>query len=329
VSAAAGYQVTERLAFGLSANYWIGDWTSRGNTSFRFSSVEPAAELFRVDTTFDQAHHLEGLNVNLGLLLRYPWLSVGAVARLPFAGGYDLDETTRSQVSGLLAGQAPTDTPTEALVTTRLRWPVSTGVGIAIRPLTGLTLAADVTHSAWSRTVIEGLPTGALLTSVPEPGAAADAEDSTTFLDRNFFDLQPASVTETKDTSQWRLGAEYLIQFPSLIVPLRAGVFRDRSPIPNLSTGQARQIDGVTLGLGVSFSSLALDVAFERRETEGAIGLRLRQGQPASTGVPTELVVENRVVASLIYRFGTDDPLKKLLRRLFVGPDADGDEAGR
>ena len=78
----------------------------------------------------------------------------------------------------------------------------------------------------------------------------------------------------------------------------------------------------------MSFEHLALDLAFERRTSEGAIGLRLRQGQPVSVDVPTETVQENRVVASLIYRFGDDDPVKKFLRRLFVGPDEEDQDAG-
>lgn len=321
VSLAAGYQVTERLSLGLSTNYWIGDWTSRGNTNFRFLSSGAGTELLRIETLFDQAHHLEGLNVNLGLLLRYPWLSIGGVARLPFAGGYDLEEATSSRFSGPFAGELPIDTDTQGSVTTRLRWPVSTGLGIAIRPLTGLTLAADVTRSAWSRTVIEALPNGALLTTASGEALDPVTGFDGTFVDRNFFDLQPAPVSGTRDTRQWRLGAEYLVQLPSAIVPLRVGGFKDHSPIVDLATGEPREIEGFTVGGGVSFSSVAIDFAFERRETEGAIGLRLRQGQPVSTSGPSEAVVENRFVASLIYRFGPDDPIKRFLRRVFVGPD--------
>ena len=61
-------------------------------------------------------------------------------------------------------------------------------------------------------------------------------------------------------------------------------------------------------------------MTYERRNAEGDVGLRVNaQGKPAGD-FARERVTENRVVASLIYRFGDDDPLKRALRFLFVGP---------
>jgi hypothetical protein len=169
--------------------------------------------------------------------------------------------------------------------------------------------------------VIDNVPGGALLTPIETSPVTGEAVD--TFTDRNFFDLLPASETVTQDTSHWRAGGEYLLVFSKLVIPLRGGVYRDRSPIAELGTDEGRQIKGWTAGTGLNFSHFVLDVAFERRESSGRLGLRLRQGQPiqAGTTVSTEDVRQDRIVASLIYRFGgAEDPLKKLFRSMFVGP---------
>ena len=275
-----------------------------------------------VTTNFLQEQKVRGLNVNAGFLLKYTRLSVGGVVRLPYAGDYNLTEGD-SQVA-FDQGQAEPARPIDFDVKTRLHWPLSAGVGVALRPLRGLTLTGDFTQSHWSRTSIDDVPAGALLT--PEKrDANGNPEDS--FTNRNFFDLLPSSETGTSDTSQWRAGGEYLVTFiPKVVVPLRGGLFRDRSPVSDLAK-QARELGfsgakGWTAGTGLNFAHVVLDVAFERRESEGVVSLRLRAGQPVNlASAPHETVREDRVVASLIYRFADNDPLKRALRYLFVGPE--------
>ena len=321
-SLSAGYQVTSRLALGASVNYWFAHWTAKGQNTFRLR-VRPTGssrtvEVPLVTTNFLQEQKVRGLNVNAGFLLKYTRLSVGGVVRLPYAGDYNLTEGD-SQVA-FDQGQAEPARPIDFDVKTRLHWPLSAGVGVALRPLRGLTLAGDFTQSHWSRTSIDDVPAGALLT--PEKrDANGNPEDS--FTNRNFFDLLPSSETGTSDTSQWRAGGEYLVTFiPKVVVPLRGGLFRDRSPVSDLASNEGRRIKGWTAGTGLNFAHVVLDVAFERRESEGVVSLRLRAGQPVNlASAPHETVREDRVVASLIYRFADNDPLKRALRYLFVGPE--------
>ncbi len=108
---------------------------------------------------------------------------------------------------------------------------------------------------------------------------------------------------------------------------MTAAIIRDRSPVilnPLLEEG--RRIEGWTVGTGLNFSHLVFDVAFERRTTSGLIGYLVRPGRGSAeidTSLsPTEDVQEDRLVASVIYRPGSDkDPLKKLFRALFVGDE--------
>jgi len=330
VTASAGYEVTSRLSLGVSLNYWLAKWTAQGTSSSRIEVFIPGErpESFPAsDVRFEQRQDLDAFNLNAGFLLRYPRVSVGGVVRLPFTGDY----TLREKETGTIIDFADVDEegfPRRILVNeefetrNRFHWPRSAGVGIALRPFGKLTLAADFTWSQWSKAYIEELPEGALLTE-------GDGDPNTLiFTDRNFFDLLPQSgqgsrqrpvSSATVDTFQWRAGAEYLVVIPKVVVPLRLGLFRDRSPIADLVTDEGRRVRGFTAGTGLNFSHVVFDVAFERRTSDGVVGIR-RRGAAASGGeLSRESVREDRLVASLIFRFGADDPIKRGLRSLFVG----------
>jgi long-subunit fatty acid transport protein len=320
ISLVAGYQLTSRLSLGTAINYWFSQWTAKGTNSFRLR-VRPvgggrAVEVPLLSDQFHQDQSMRGVNFNTGILLKYPRVSVGAVVRLPFTGDYSLVE--KDTQTAFDSGKAQ---PAQALdfdVKTRLHWPRSAGAGVALRPLRGLTLTGDYSHSAWSRASLEDVPAGALLTA-QSFNAQGDPQDS--FTNRNFFDLLPASETATVDTSQWRAGSEYLVtSLPKVVIPLRVGIFRDQSPISDLGRSEGRRITGWTAGTGINFPHVVLDVAFERRESAGTVSLRLKAGQPVPSDAATETVREERVVASLIYRFSDDDPIKRALHYVFVGP---------
>lgn len=321
-SVSVAYEATKRLLVGLSANYWVGEWRAVGSTNFRIQAAprppQPPVELYRIETDFDQDQSLRGLNVNFGVLLRYPKFSLGAAFRLPFTGAYDLIENGQTLTTTF--GEPAGDPEIRAVgAKSQLEYPQSLGVGIAVHPFTGLTLAGDFSQYRWSRMTLANIPDGALLTPTPAVDSAGNVA-ATQYLDRNFFDVQPASQTTTNDTKQWRAGIEYLFSLPRVVVPVRGGIYRDRSPVASVGFGEGRLIRGWTAGTGFNFSHLVFDVAFERRESEGPVGLVFRGGQlTPQENAPSEKVQEDRLVASLIYRFGPDDPIKRAFRAIFVG----------
>ncbi len=321
-SVAAGYQVTARLSLGAALNYWVASWRAQGVANFRQVvrvPGQPPDEFEFSRERFLQKQRFRALNLNVGLLLKYSRLSLGGVMRLPFTGDYELEETGRSEE--FFPEETATDV--ENKVTSRLHWPRSVGFGVALRPFKGFTLAGDYVRSQWSNTFIEDVPGGTLLT---DQLTDADGNVIPTFTNRNFFDLLPASQTFTINTGQLRGGAEYLVNLPVVIIPLRVGAFRDTSPVGQLNR-QRRKIEGFTVGTGFNFSHLVLDVAYERRRSDGVIALLGAFGGRRLAGVapPSESVVEERIVASLIYRFGGkgEDPLKRLFRFLFVGKEGE------
>ena len=326
VNLSAGYQATSRLALGVTFNYWTADWTAQGSDNFRLRVKAPrgTVDVPLLSTHFDQQQSMRAWSVNTGFLLKYPWLSIGGILRLPFNGYYNLKEND-SSIAFDDQGQPLPALADQFAVTSRLYWPRSAGVGVALRPFKGLTLAGDFTRSYWSQATLSNVPAGALLTPT-KTGPTGARED--TFNDRNFFDLLPSSTTSTNDTNAWHGGGEYLVVLPHLIVPLRGGIFRDRSPIAELGTDLGRQTRGWTAGIGLNFSRLVLDFAFERRQSEGIVSLRLQRGQTPQTGgiaLSSENVKQDRLVASAIYRFGgDDDPLKRAFRFLFGGPKEEG-----
>jgi long-subunit fatty acid transport protein len=318
VSLASGLDVAGPLSIGASLNFWSGSWRASGTETEQLHLHVPDeldASVPSGVTRFDQDQRLSGLSLNLGVLLHSSWLRVGGMLRLPFDGNYRLAETR--SFTDPDGGMVPED----YRMRSRLHWPRSVGLGVALRPFRRLTVALDFVHTEWSQTVLDNVPNGALLANPVVDAQGVPVADR--YEDRNFFDLFPASQTLTSDSGQWRAGIEYLLTFPHLVVPLRVGAFHEQSPVPDLALREARSVDGFTLGWGLNFDRVVFDVAYEARYTKGTTGALLTPDfrQSLST-YSTENVVYQRVVASLIVRpgrSGSEDPLIKALRRLFGG----------
>jgi long-subunit fatty acid transport protein len=322
ISLSSGYELTSHVLVGATVNYWLADWTAHGTNDVRvFRTVKKETQDIPINnTTFSQAQSLRGINLNLGFLARYSHLSIGAVAHLPFVGEYSLTERDQSHSFDVDAQGVSTPRPatTPAFnVNSRLHWPLYLGTGVAVRPLRGLTFTGDLAGSHWSQATIDDVPAGALLTPV-EVNAMGQRQDS--FTDRNFFDLQPASETTTQNTLQWRLGGEYLIVTPKVVLPLRGGWVHDRSPVTDPGADHGRPIKGWTAGTGLNFAHVVLDVAYERLTSEGEVSFRLKSGQPIHSSSPAETIRDNRVVASVLIRFGENDAIRRSLDSVFVGP---------
>lgn len=285
LTAGAGLDLGAGLMVGASTSFWIGEWTASGHQTT--SALLPDSRFEVERETFQQNHSLRGFNLNLGALYRRSWFSLGGVVRLPFAGRYAVEEQIDI---------ATLDAPPSQLVLgmrTLLHWPFSGGAGVALRPLKGLTLAGEGSWTAWETTSVDNVPDGALMTlSMDVP-----------YLDRNFFDLFPASQSLTSSAAQWRLGIEYLLNLPRFVTPLRVGYSWETSPVPDLSLSDGRQIRVATAGFGINFSRVALDFAWQRRLSSGTLGAMLAPAGLADVTFPHEDVTQDLALTSIVIRF--------------------------
>ena len=73
----------------------------------------------------------------------------------------------------------------------------------------------------------------------------------------------PEGMSDIKDTTQVRIGGEYLFVFPEryMIIPFRAGLFYDPEP----SQGETKDFYGFSIGSGVAYKGFIFDVAYQLR----------------------------------------------------------------
>ena len=74
---------------------------------------------------------------------------------------------------------------------------------------------------------------------------------------------RPLGVSGVKNTTQIRLGGEYLIIKPdqNWVVPLRWGIFYDPEP----SEGDVKDFYGISIGTGISYKRYVFDLAYQLR----------------------------------------------------------------
>ena len=262
VSFAAGLRIARPIRIGVVINRWLNGFEE---TRQRLGDKRAVQQ----NVTFD----LSGWNANLGVIV-HPTenFNVGFVYKWPFEGDVVLSRRSRE---GDLPVAPVTGYPT-------LSFPAAAGVGLSWRLTSPLTVSADFTRSYWSQ------------------GHIYDyfdvARPPTTYPDLLYPTLLQAPPQENSD--QWRFGVEYVLVGRKLSVPLRAGYYSDRQYFVD-ARGSAPRYDGVTVGAGVVFRGLLVDVAYVRQT-----GSYQDPDWVAQSG--RAKVTTHQLYASLIYRFGSN-----------------------
>ena len=150
--------------------------------------------------------------------------------------------------------------------------PLSYGIGVAWRISDALTLDLDVYRTRWSDYILK---------------------DSS---GNNFspIDGRPESQSDIKDTTQVRVGGEYLFVFPdkNMVVPVRAGIFYDPEP----SEGEVKDFFGFSLGSGIAYKRVIFDIAYQLRW-----GHNIDTGNLIATSEAD--IMQHTILASLIIHF--------------------------
>ena len=285
-SLAAAYECSQRILRGLTYNYWRGRWdldTGSSETSGGSASV----------LRFRQGNSLDGQNVNLGLLWRWPTWSLGLVHQTGFHATYGfttrIDSTVRANSSSSSADEVG------------VHWPDSTGLGLAIRPWDQWLFTADLQYTAWSQ--------------------AKFMSDKASLNGLGFFDLRKSSGGQ--NATVLRLGVERLWVSPSgLLVPFRLGASREPQPVVDPVTGDQRIMYGLSCGSGFKRGCYTLDLAYRyawaKRQASQFLDINQLLAGTNTSSVGTERTVEQRVEMTFIMQFERQ-PVDRLLRYLFVG----------
>jgi len=246
LSPAVGVQVRPGLYVGATLNFWgefIGEngWSS---TNRNRTVIVNGARVTDLYTSKSTSVAFRGTNANLGVLWNVagPW-TVGAVYKTPFDARLRGEQEISQWNNGVFLGSSSI---TEKM---RLKMPDSYGVGVSYHPNDALTVDLDVYRTNWSR-----------FTLVDEAG---DKWNPVT--------AKAISEGRLDDTTQVRLGAEYLFIKERMVFPVRAGVFYDPEP----QTGSVDDYYGFTVGTGYAGGNIAVDISYQFRfanEIKGDLG---------------------------------------------------------
>lgn len=278
ISPAYAIQITPRFSVGATFNiwtdelFWDNDWTA--NTDEMFSGIGVTGTTYRNKRTRKESFsHFKGFNMNVGFLWDVnPTITVGAVFKTPFEASlrYRYKETQKvyqpaigSMITSSVAFSEHRD----------LKMPMSYGLGVAVRLSDVWTISFDVYRTNWSRFFMETKERG----------------------DFSPIDGTPRRFSHVHDTTQVRVGGEYLLMLEKIIIPLRAGLFYDPQP----SQKHPDDFFGFSLGSGIMLNKhVLLDWAYEMRYGRNVCGGTLG-------GIPDSKadIIQHKLMLSMIYHF--------------------------
>lgn len=278
LSPAYAIQITPRFSVGAAFNiwtdrlFWNNDWTTKTRESFSGIGVTGTTYINK-RLRKESYSHFKGFNMNFGFLWDInPTITIGAVFKTPFEAGlhYRYQETQKIYQRAL--GRIITSS-VRFSEHRELEMPMSYGVGMAVRLSDILTVAFDVYRTNWSRFFME---------------------------DKNHRKTSPITGAPKKhshvhDTTQIRLGGEYLLMLEKTIIPLRAGLFYDPQP----SQKHPDDFFGFSLGSGIMMGKhVLLDWAYQMRYGHNVSGGSLGGIADAKADI-----IQHKIMVSMIYHF--------------------------
>jgi long-subunit fatty acid transport protein len=237
-------EITPRLSLGTTVNIWTDElfWENKWEENyFDCAAGDQGGTPVTIETFMTEKYSkFHGINTNLGLLWNLNHsLTLGFVIKTPFDASIHHDFSF-TQTTTLGSTTLPS---TSSLISedVKLRMPLSYGIGFAWRISDILSFDVDVYQTEWEDYIL-----------IDSQGNKFSPIDG-----------QRESDSDVKDTTQVRLGGEYLFinQKRRIVVPLRAGVFYDPEP----SHGNVKDFYGATVGLGIAHKKAIFDIAYQLR----------------------------------------------------------------
>jgi long-subunit fatty acid transport protein len=274
---AASVEILSGLSFGATLNIWTDEllWKNGWDAKYSESSVGTLAGVpVKIDTNIkDDYREFRGVNANFGLLWNInQYVTFGAVVKTSFNADIE-HEFTFDQVQKFGdADNSVIKSRENFTEDVELDMPLSYGAGLAIRFSDVFTMDLDVYRTDWSEFFLED--------------GQGDKYSP--------IDGRPKSESNVNDTTQVRIGAEYLFipQTKNIIIPVRAGIFYDPEP----SEGDPEDFYGFSVGSGLAYKQFIFDAAYQFRW-----GNDVDTGNLISTSEAD--VREHSVLASIIFHF--------------------------
>lgn len=239
MSPAYAVQIIPQLLIGCTLNFWDNALGKNGweRTQDSVLSGAIAGNPIEIKYSWREDASFEGFNTHFGFLwqINGPW-TLGGVYKTAF----DADLKTKTYER---QNSQPPVTSREDFI---MRMPPSYGLGLAYRHSDNWTTALDVYRTEWSRFVKRD-----------------EAGNET-----NPLDGASISAGRLKDTTQVRLGTEYLFIKRQYIIPARVGVFYDPEP----AKGCLDEFYGVTFGTGYARGRMVFDIAYQFRTGNNVTG---------------------------------------------------------
>ncbi len=271
LSPALAIQITPSLSVGTTLNLWKdllykNSWKTCYDENIEIT-FKATGETFQASSYYTEEYNFSGVNFHLGLLWdinRY--ITLGVVFKSPFTADLRHNYTFVDK-SG---SGSDSDASWSVSDNESIDMPMSFGMGIAVRPSDAFTVDLDIYTTRWEDYILH-TSTGKSVS--PISGLEEDR-------------------SKVGNTTQVRLGSEYLIIGEKIVAPIRCGVFYDPEP----SKDGVDDFWGFSIGAGVAYKRFVFDTAFQ-----------YRFGKDIETNIAGENAVQDKnaytIHSSLIYYF--------------------------
>jgi long-subunit fatty acid transport protein len=227
LSPAFAVQINPKFSVGATLNLWKDYLGSNGWSQL----VHQSSASLAYDAYEQTLVAFDGINMNLGFLWNASSnITVGGVLKTPFDAKLNVSKMTVASNSAI-PSQAEFSETNETM-----SMPMSYGLGVQYRPSDAVVLALDVYQTKWSDFWLKHAG-----------GNKTNPLDGTT--------------STLSDTTQVRLGAEYLMIRTGGTIALRGGLFSDPEP----AAGKVDAYRGFSLGAGYSTKQYSLDASYQYR----------------------------------------------------------------
>ena len=274
ISPAYAVQIFPRLSVGFTINIWDDSYSYWENTYRSAGTGTLGAFNFVEQTIQSQRWDFSGVNYNIGFLWNINSIfTLGGVFKAPFRAELKHEFHFTSDRNFPPPVNLQTSNVIDRTDKQKLDMPMSYGLGLAARIGDALTLDLDIYRTQWDDFV-----------RYTDDGK-----------ELNPVTGDPISISESKPTTQIRLGAEYLIIKENTVIPLRAGVFYDPEPSEN----NPEDFMGFSIGSGIAYKNFVYDIAYQYRFGRDVTTTSFAIGDEN----PSQDIDQHTLYMSIIYHF--------------------------